>query len=367
MKSKRQLRYPIPRSRRRSSPGAPPGSIVVHDDALPSRIDALAYGPEAVESIQNTSLDSIPALLERWSVVWIDVTGLGTAETIEGLGRIFRLHSLALEDVINVHQRPKVEDYDNFTFIVCSMLHAEPVLRTEQVSIFVGERFLVTFQEQPGDCFGPIRERIRGGRGRLRKEGPDYLAYALIDSLVDSYFAPVERYGDLVEALELDVVERTNKSVVRHIHAVRRDLFMLRKTIWAQREMLAALSRDAYVGFSDTTQIFLRDCYDHTVQLLDMTETYRDFATNLFELYLSTVSNRMNEIMKVLTIISTIFMPLSVIASIYGMNFDPEASPWNMPELNWYFGYPFALLLMAVIAVAMLLMFWRKGWLGRDR
>ncbi|MGH6914973.1 MAG: magnesium/cobalt transporter CorA [Geminicoccales bacterium] len=367
MKSKRQLRYPIPRSRRRSPPGAPPGSIVVHEDALPSRMNALAYGPDDVASTDDVSLDAIPALLKRWPVVWIDVSGLGTAETIEGLGRIFRLHSLALEDVINVHQRPKVEDYADFTFIVCNMLHAEPALATEQVSIFVGERFVVTFQERPGDCFGPIRERIRHGRGRLRKEGPDYLAYALIDSLVDGYFAPVERYGDLIENLELAVVERANKAVVGPIHAARRDLFLLRKTIWAQREMLAALSRDPYVGFTETTQLFLRDCYDHAVQLLDMTETYRDFATNLFELYLSTVSNRMNEVMKVLTIIATIFMPLSFIASIYGMNFNAEKSPWNMPELDWYFGYPFALLLMALVAAVMLVMFWRKGWLGGDR
>ena len=367
MKSNQHLRYPIPKSRRHSSPGAPPGSIVVHDDALPSRIDALAYGPDAIESMEDISLDAIPGLLEHWPVVWIDVTGLGTAEAIEGLGRIFRLHSLALEDVISVHQRAKVEDYENFTFIVCNMLNVEPALAAEQFSIFVGDRFVVTFQERPGDCFGAIRERIRQGRGRLRRQGPDYLAYALIDALVDNYFAPVERYGDIIEALELAVVEQAGKSVVRQIHAARRDLFLLRKTIWAQREMLAALSRESYVGFTETTQLYLRDCYDHTVQLLDMTETYRDFATNLFELYLSTVSNRMNEIMKVLTIIATIFMPLSVIASIYGMNFNPEKSPWNMPELDWYLGYPFALLLMALVAVAMLVMFWRKGWLGGDR
>lgn len=366
-KSKRHVRYPIPRSRRRSTPGAPPGSIVVHEDALPSRMNVLAYGPDDVESAEDVSLEAIPGLLKRWPVVWIDVTGLGTAAVIEGLGRIFRLHSLALEDVVNVHQRPKVEDYEDFTFIVCNMLNAEPALATEQFSIFVGERFVLTFQERPGDCFGALRERIRHGRGRLRKGGPDYLAYALIDTLVDNYFAPVERYGDLIEQLELLVVERANKSVVRQIHAARRDLFLLRKTIWAQREMLAALSRDAYVGFTETTQLFLRDCYDHTVQLLDMTETYRDFATNLFELYLSTVSNRMNEIMKVLTIIATIFMPLSVIASIFGMNFNTETSPWNMPELDWYFGYPFALLLMALVAGGMLVMFWRKGWLGGDR
>jgi magnesium transporter len=277
------------------------------------------------------------------------------------------LHRLALEDVVNAHQRPKVDEYEDATFIVCNMIHTEEGLQTEQVSIFVGERFVVTFQERPGDCFGPIRDRLRHGRGRVRREGPDYLAYTLIDTIIDGYFEPVEKYGDVIEALELAVVDRATKKVVSQIHAARRDLFLLRKTIWAQREMVAALSRETYFGFTDTTQLYLRDCYDHTIQLLDMTETYRDFATSLFELYLSTVSNRMNEIMKVLTIIATIFMPMSVIASIYGMNFDPEKSPWNMPELGWYFGYPFALGLMALVAIVMLALFWRRGWIGGGR
>jgi magnesium transporter len=357
----------LPRSRRRSSPGAPPGSIIVHEDAEPSRVSVMAYGPDDVTYREDVAVEAVPDLLKRWPVVWVDVIGLGTGHVIEEIGRIFQLHGLALEDVVNVHQRPKVEEYEDNTFIVCNMIHVDPALETEQISIFVGERFVVTFQERVGDSFGAIRDRIRNGRGRVRREGPDYLAYALIDSLVDGYFAPVERYGDLIEELELAVVEDASKPIVGRIHAARRDLFLLRKTIWAQREMVAALSRETYMGFTESTRFYLRDCYDHTVQLLDMTETYRDFATSLFELYLSTVSNRMNEIMKVLTIIATIFMPMGVVASIYGMNFNAEKSPWNMPELDWYFGYPFALLLMALVAVAMLLMFRHKGWLGERR
>jgi len=367
MKSSRHHKFSLPRTRRRSMPGAPPGSIVVHDDALPSRISAMAYGPDDVVSLDDVALGDIPDLLKRWHVVWIDVVGLGTAEVIEGIGEIFHLHGLALEDVVNVHQRPKVEEYDESTFIVCNLIHTDGGLETEQLSIFVGERFVVTFQERPGDCFGPIRDRIQHGRGRLRREGPDYLAYALLDAVVDAYFEPVERYGDVIESLELAVVGRAGESVVGQIHAARRDLFLLRKTIWSQREMVAALSRETFFGFSETTQLYLRDCYDHTIQLLDMTETYRDFATSLFELYLSTVSNRMNEIMKVLTIIATIFMPMSVIASIYGMNFEGAKSPWNMPELSWYYGYPFALGLMAFVAVVMLIFFRRNGWLGEKR
>jgi len=364
MRSKRRHRISLPRSQRRTTPGAPPGSIVVHEDALPSQISVVAYGPKEVTFLDGVALADIPDLLKRWPVVWIDVVGLGSAEVIEGIGDMFRLHRLALEDVVNVHQRPKVDEYEDATFIVCNMIHTEEELHTEQISIFVGERFVVTFQEQPGDCFGVIRDRIQHGRGRIRREGPDYLAYALIDSIVDAFFEPVEKYGDVIEALELAVVAKTTKKVVSQIHSVRRDLFLLRKTIWAQREMVAMLSRETYFGFTEATRPYLRDCYDHTIQLLDMTETYRDFATSLFELYLSTVSNRMNEIMKVLTIIATIFMPMSVIASIYGMNFNPEKSPWNMPELAWYFGYPFALGLMALIAVGMIAWFWRRGWIG---
>jgi magnesium transporter len=367
MKSSRHHRFNLPRSRRRSAPGAPPGSIIVDEHALPSRISVMAYGPDDVQFHEDVGLEDIPGMLKRRPVVWVDVTGLGTASAIEGVGKIFQLHGLALEDVVNVHQRPKVEEYEDSTFIVCNMIHLDPVLQTEQISIFVGERFVVTFQERPGDCFDVIRNRIRNGRGRLRREGPDYLAYALIDSIVDAYFEPVGKYGDVIEALELAVVEGPNKSVVSQIHAARRDLFLLRKTIWAQREMVAALSRETYAGFTEATHFYLRDCYDHTVQLLDMTETYRDFATSLFELYLSTVSNRMNEIMKVLTVIATIFMPMGVIASIYGMNFDTKTSPWNMPELSWYLGYPFALALMALVAVIMLVMFRLKGWLGDRR
>ena len=366
MKSNRLRRFALRHARSRGTPGAPPGSIIVHEDALPSHINVMAYSPQDVISQDDVTVEDIPALRKQWPMLWINVYGLGSADVIQGIGRIFQLHNLALEDVVSVSQRPKVEDYENFTFIVCNMIHSESALYAEQVSIFVGEGFVVTFQERPGDCFGPIRDRIQKAQSRLRREGPDYLAYALIDALVDHYFAPVEHYGDLIETLELAVVENTHKSVVGQIHAARRDLFLLRKTIWAQREMLASLCRQTYVGFTEATQIYLRDCYDHTVQLLDMTETYRDFATNLFELYLSTVSNRMNEIMKVLTIIATIFMPMGVITGIYGMNFDRAASPWNMPELGWHFGYPFALGLMAVVAIVMLLMFWRKGWIGNS-
>lgn len=352
----------MPRHRRRTPPGAIPGSIAVHADAQPSRIDLIAYDAKRLEALESAVPEEIPVLLDAWPVVWINVTGLGSPDIIEALGRTLGLHSLALEDVVNVHQRPKVEDYDETVFIVARMPRGADAPATEQVSFFLGRNFVLTFQEADGDCFEPVRERLRHAKGRIRRYGPDYLAYALIDAIVDGFFAPVELYGDRLEALERETIERPNKSLVTRIHAARHDLSVMRKTFWSLREMLAVLSREPAGFFTDTTRIYLRDCYDHSIQLLDMTETYREFAASLFDLYLSTISNRMNEVMKVLTIIATIFIPLGVVAGIYGMNFNRDVSPLNMPELDWYWGYPFALGAMAAIALGMLFMFWRRRW-----
>ena len=362
-RSPRRVR--LPRSKRRSRPGASPGTIAVHEDALPSRIDVIAFGADAVDTHDDIGLEEIEELRGKRPVIWINVTGLGSEDVIRGLGTLFGLHDLALEDVVNIHQRAKVEDYDQTVFIVATMPIPGPHPKNEQLSMFLGADFLITFQQTAGDCFEAVRERLRNGRGRIRGEGPDYLAYALIDATIDAYFAPVEKYGELVEELELMAVETPTREVVGRIHEARRDLFLLRKTMWGLREMVAALSRDSVSFFSDRTRLYLRDCHDHAIQLLDMIETYRDFATNLFELYLSTISNRMNEIMKVLTIIATIFIPLSFITGVYGMNFNTQISRWNMPELNWAFGYPFALGLMAAVAIAMLFMFWKRKWIGR--
>jgi magnesium transporter len=230
--------------------------------------------------------------------------------------------------------------------------------------MFLNDRILLTFQERPGDCFDLVRDRIRKRRGQIRNRGADYLTYALLDAVIDGYFPVLEACGERLETLETSVIAEPSRDQVVQVHDMKRDLLSLRRAVWPQREMVNALTRDSTAFVSDQTQVYLRDCYDHTVQLMDMVETYREIASGLLDIYLSSVGTKMNEIMKVLTIIATIFIPLSFIAGLYGMNFDPKASPWNMPELAWYWGYPVALALMLAVALGLLVYFRRKGWIG---
>jgi magnesium transporter len=230
--------------------------------------------------------------------------------------------------------------------------------------MFLGANFLLTFQERTGDCFDLVRDRIRRRRGHIRERKADYLAYALLDAVIDGYFPVLEACGERLESLEDAVLDKPSGEQSAQIHEMKRDLLTLRRAIWPQREMINALTRDSSAHVSDQTRVYLRDCYDHTIQLMDMLETYREIASGLVDVYLSSVSARMNEIMKLLTIIATIFIPLGFIAGLYGMNFDTGVSPWNMPELSWRWGYPFALGLMAVVAIGLLLFFRKRGWIG---
>jgi magnesium transporter len=231
------------------------------------------------------------------------------------------------------------------------------------VSLFFGERYVVTFQEREGDCFEPVRNRIRRARGRLRENRPDYLAYALLDAVIDAYFPIVEAYGDRLEALEDRVLEEPTSDVVSEIHAVKRELSNIRRAVWPLRDVVNLLLREQHPLLREDTRLYLRDAYDHTIQLVELVESHREIASGLLDVYLSSVSNRMNEVMKVLTIIATIFIPLSFVAGLYGMNFDRQASAWNMPELSWDYGYPAALGVMLAIALGMLWFFRRKRWL----
>ena len=296
-------------------------------------------------------------------MTWVNVDGLGDLETLTRIQEIFGLHRLALEDVVNVHQRPKAELYEDHLFVVARMPRPGAGLETEQFSLFLGKGYVLTFQEAPGDCLEAVRERIRNERPRIRAGGPDYLAYAIIDAVIDSYFPLLEGIGDQLEALEEEVLARPHSSQVPILHGIKRDLMNLRRIVWPLREVLAGFVREESPLITEATKIYLRDCYDHTIQIMDLLESYRDVATGLMDLYLSSISNRMNEVMKVLTIIATIFIPLGFIAGLYGMNFNPEISRWNMPELNWALGYPFALGVMGTIALVMLVFFGKKGWL----
>lgn len=351
--------------RKRTAPGAAPGTIVVDPDAPPCRIHAMAFGPEGFQEQAIEAPHDLAPLLQQYSTVWINVDGLGDKEVIQQLGTMFELHRLALEDVVNVHQRPKIEDYTEQLFFVARMVYGNGTIQMEQLSMFIGENYVLTFQERAGgDCFDPVRDRLRKGVGRIRSYGADYLAYCLIDALVDAYFPIIEVYGDHLEALEDEVLESPTPSIVAEIHQARRDLLLLRRAIWPLREAINALLRDQAQRFSEETRVHLRDCYDHSIQILDFVESYRELVSDLMDVYLSSLSARMNEVMRVLTVIATIFIPLTFISSVYGMNFNTEASWWNMPELNWPIGYPLVLAVMGAVAIGQLIFFWRRGWLG---
>jgi magnesium transporter len=329
-------------------------------------IRALCYDDNDYVELDIAEFDEIDEIRNRWPVTWINVDGLGDLDVIRRIGESFALHALSLEDIVHVRQRPKFEDFGTYAYIVTQMVALHHRLEYEQVSLFFGDGFVLTFQERPGDCFEPIRDRIRQGRGRIRRMRADYLAYALIDATIDSDFPILEQYGEQVEALEHAALTRREPDMMTRIHGLKMELLSLRRVIWPQRDMVNELIRDGADLFAEQTRVYLRDCYDHTVELLEMLETYREIVSGLVELHLSSISMRINEVMQVLTVIATFFIPLSFIASLYGMNFDRNASPWNMPELGWPLGYPFALGLMAAVACALAWFFWRKGWFSRQ-
>lgn len=354
------------RSRLGLVPGTAPGTLHIPQGARPTVIQAIAYhGSDFIEK-ELERPDDVEQLLAEWPVVWLNVAGLGDADAIARLGEIFKLHPLALEDVTHLRQRAKVEQYGERLFIVARMAECNQALDTEQLSMFVGEKFVLTFIEDPGDCFEGVRSHLRGG-GRLREAGPGYLAYSLLDAVVDSYFPVIESYAERLDRLEDRVIVRPSRRAISEIHAAKHDLRSFRRVVWPLREAVNSLVRDPSPLIDDETRVHLRDCYDHLVQIIDLVETYRELCSDLTDLYLSSLSNRMNEVMKVLTIIATIFMPLGFITGLYGMNFHTDLSPWNMPELHWRYGYPFALGLMAMTVLAMLWYFRRKGWIGNGK
>jgi magnesium transporter len=355
--------------RKRSAPGAAPGVLIEDPSASPTAIAAIAVGEAPGDGLTETrslTAADLPALRAAAGMLWVDVVGLADHDEIQSIAGQFGLHPLAVEDIINTHQRPKVDAYDGYLFIVFRMVTADGHVEGEQVSLVLGSNYVLTFQERPGDSFEPVRSRLRHGKGRIRQLGADYLAYALIDAAIDGYFPVLESMGETIEQLEEAVVSDPEPRLVEQVHNVKRDLLVLRRAVWPLRELLSALMRDDSEQITESTQTYLRDAYDHAIQLMDIVETFREIASGLLDVYLSSQSTRLNEVMKVLTIIATIFMPMSFIASLYGMNFD-TSSPWNMPELAWRFGYFMALGMMAAIGIGFIWWFWRRGWLSSGR
>jgi magnesium transporter len=345
-------------------PGTVPGTLAVDPTAANPRIGVIAYGPEELIERQDVDVGEVRELLDKHPVLWVNIDGLGDADVFVALGEIFDLHPLALEDVLNINHRPKLDQYDAQLFIITRMAQLEERFDYEQISMFVGPNYVLTFQERPGDCLEPIRERIRNKRGLFKTFGADYLAYTIMDAVIDSYFPVLEELGERFEALEQEILDRPQTATIQKVQAAKHDMLALRRSIWPQREFLGALVRDPPESFSDRTQTYIRDAYDHSVRIMDLADTYREISSGMTDLYMSSVSNRMNDVMKVLTVIATIFIPLTFIAGIYGMNFNTEVSPFNLPELNSYWGYPASLAVMAAIAGALVVFFRRRGWIG---
>jgi len=352
--SRRHPKYSI---KRRGVAGAVPGTVTADPCAPQPEITQITYGPQDFHERILPDVRQLNRADAKAAVTWINVDGLGNAEVIQQLGQKFGLHPLALEDTINTHQRAKADDYQEVLYVVIRMVQGPP-LATEQISFFVGCNFLLTFQEgMKGDCLNAVRDRIRHRRGRIRDFGPDYLFYELLDAVIDSYFPVLERYGELLDDLDAQAASTTMAQTLMELHYIRRDLLFLRRIVWPIRDVMMSLLRGGHSHISADTQVYLRDCYDHAAHLIDILEVYRETCSDLRDFYYSKLSNRTNEIMRTLTVIATVFMPLSFIVGLYGMNFD------NMPELHWRWGYQMALVLMAGTAAGFLYFFWRKGWL----
>ena len=342
--------------------GLPPGTLVHIGEKSGKEVNitVIDYDEAHLQEIEIKTIEQCFPFKDTPTITWINIEGLHQAEIIQRLGDCFGLHPLVMEDILNTDQRPKVEDYKDYLYIVLKMLHnvEGPEIVTEQISLILNPSFVISFQEGiEGDVFSPVRERLRGGKGRIRGMGADYLAYTLIDAIVDNYFAILEGIGERIEDLEEELVSHPKKETLHRIHELKREMIFLRKAVWPLREVISTLQRGDSPLIKNTTAIYLRDVYDHTIQVIDAIETSRDMLSGMLDIYLSSISNRMNEIMKFLTIIGTIFIPLTFIVGIYGMNFA------FMPELKWRYGYFAVMAFMFAIGIIMLFYFKKKKWL----
>jgi len=331
-----------------------------HPGASPV-ISVMAYGPDGFVEKQVHDMSELIVLFANWPVTWVNVdpvvVGPDARLVIEKFAKLFYLHELVVDDIVNVHQRSKVEEYDEHLFVVTRMLIDKNDVETEQLSLFLGKNFVLTFREVPKDCLDPVREKIRKGRGRIRQEKADYLMYAIIDAVVDSYFPLLTTIADRIDDMEETVLDKYEEDTPAVMYQLRRDVLSIRRAIWPAREALSSLTRDTMPLVSESTRVYLRDCHDHAVRIIDLLEMYREVCSALMEVHYTRASNKLNEVMKSLTLITTLFIPPTLIAGIYGMNFH------HMPELQWYFGYPLAIFLMVLVTVAVLVFLNYKGWL----
>ncbi len=350
-----------PSKKRAVKAGLPPGTLVHigHKKTDQVFITVIKYDEEQFQQREIKQIEECFPLKDKPTITWINISGIHKLDVIEKTGVQFGLHPLTLEDIVNTEQRPKIEDYKDYIFIVLKALHydADQGLKIEQISIIIGVNYVITIQENKKDVFRPVRERIKNSTGRIRKMGADYLVYALIDAIVDNYFVVLEQLEGKIEFLEEELITNPTKRTLHLIHQLKREMLFMRKSLWPSREVINILQRGELPFINETTVVHLKDVYDHTIQVVEIIETLRDILSETLDIYLSSISNRINDVMKILTIITTIFIPLSFVAGIYGMNFK------YMPELEWRFGYPVVLIFMAVVGIVMLFFFKKKKWI----
>jgi magnesium transporter len=350
------------RKKRSSKSGMPPGTpIHIGEQKLDAMsLQAVIYSEHVCQEIQTERVDDVLPLATEPANKWITVQGIHHIQGLQQLGAAFGLHPLVVEDIVNTDQRPKIEDYGEYLFIVLKAVarhdHAQS-LTVEQISLIVGANVVLCFLEGKDDPFLDLRDRLRNEKGRLRKAGSDYLTYAHLDTIVDQYFPLLEQLGEDIEQLEECLITKADQETLRTLHQFKRQMILLRRAIWPLREVLSHMERGESTLIHVSTHIYLRDVYDHTIQLIETTETYRDMLGGMMDIYLTSLSNKLNETMKVLTVIATIFIPLTFIVGIYGMNFHV------MPELEWPWGYPFVMGLMLTLALGMLWIFRKKHWI----
>lgn len=350
--------------KRSKKAGLPPGTLIHIGEKKTEqvKITIMEYDEKHFYEKEAQTVEDCFSLKDksRPTVAWINIDGIHQIDTLGKLGEYFELHPLIMEDILNTDQRPKIEDFDEYIYIVLKTLYYSDTTHeiiTEQVSLILGSNFVISFQEKEGIIFNIIRERIRINKGRIRRMGADYLAYSLLDAIVDNYFIVLEALGEKIELLEEDLVDRPAPRILHTLYRMKRDMILLRRSVWPLREVISELERGGSALIKDTSTIYLKDVYDHTIQVIDTIETFRDMESGMLEIYLSSVSNRLNAVMKVLTMIATVFMPLTFIAGVYGMNFK------YMPELKWRWGYPIILLMMIIVGISMIIYFKKKKWL----
>ena len=342
--------------------GLPPGTIVHIGErkAQKHRITIVDYDETKFQERELETIEESFPFKDTSTITWINIDGLHQLEIIEKIGKHFNIHPLVLEDITNTEQRPKMEDFDDYLFLILKMICFEEKdnrIKVEQVGLILGSNFVISFQEEKGNVFDPVKQRIISGKGRIRTRGADYLAYALIDVIVDGYFLIIERIGDQIEDLEEDLLDGPRPETMQDIHSLKREMLQFRKSVWPLQEIIRRLERGESDMFNESTEIYLKDVHDHTIHVIDTIEIFNDMLSGLLDLYISSISNKINQIMKVLTIIATIFIPLTFIAGVYGMNFK------YMPELDWRYGYPMVLLVMFIIGVGIMIYARKKRWL----